>query len=412
MYNTGVAETAAELRSESTGQRLLPPGVARRTMAGFLLSGMLFAFLGAILPVWRHHLTEDHLIVGNYFLSMNLGILIAVAMSYRLLSKAGIGATLVLACSLACGALIYLALVPPTYLPWWRMGGVFAIGCGAGLLNSALFQAITPIYHQEASATVNLAGMFFGLGSVLVAVLVAGTFYAYTVPSILIFIALIPGFFIPSYARSSYPRELSSVRFSLRQSHSNFRSSSAVLFSLLLFFQFGNEWAIAGWLPIFLIHRLGISPETSLVLLALYWLALLVGRTVVLSVMPAVHHGKLLMASAIAAVLGCTFLISTNNRFGAVMGILLIGGGFASVYPLVVEKIGDRFPDYHAGFYNGIFSLALTGGLLAPWSLGYFTHLWGIRVVMGLPLLGTVMVFVLLMVIWAEAKFRDSVGLK
>jgi fucose permease len=331
---------------------------------------------------------------------------------YRLLSKAGIGVSLVLACSLAVGAFIYLALIPPTSLPWWRMGGVFAIGCGAGLLDSALFQGITPMYRHEASATANLAATFFGLGCVLIAILVAGTFEIYTVPSILIFIALIPGFFIPAYARSSYPRELSSLRFSLRQRASDFRSPSAVLFSLLLFFQFGNEWAIAGWLPLFLVHRLGVSPETSLMLLALYWLALLVGRTVVLSVMPAVHHGKLLMASVLAAILGCMILISTNNRFGAVTGILLIGGGFASVYPLVLEKIGRRFPDYHPGFYNGIFSLAITGGMLAPWSLGYFAHLWGIRIVMGLPLLGTMMVCLLLMVIWAEGKFRDSAGLK
>ncbi len=377
-----------------------------------MLSGLLFAFLGAILPVWRHHLTEDYLTIGNYFLSMNLGILAAVTVAYWLLSKAGIGATLVLACSLACAAFVYLALIPPTFSPWWRMGGVFAVGCGAGLLNASIFQAITPIYRHEPSATVNLAGASFGLGCVLVAILVAGTFYVYTVASILIFIALIPGFFIPAYARSSFPRELSRLRFSWKQRSSDFRSTSAVLFSLLLFFQFGNEWAIAGWLPLFLIHRLGISPETSLMLLALYWLALLVGRTAVLAVMPALHHGKLLMASVMAAVLGCTFLISTNNRFGAVMGILLVGGGFASVYPLVVEKIGRRFPDYDAGVFNGIFSLALTGGMLAPWSLGYFTHLWGIRVVMALPLLGTIMVFLLLLVIWAEAKFRDSAGLK
>jgi fucose permease len=101
-------------------------------------------------------------------------------------------------------------------------------------------------------------------------------------------------------------------------------------------------------------------------------------------------------------------LLATNNMFGAVTGVLLVGGGFASVYPLVVGKIGSRFPYYHPGFFNGIFSFALTGGLLAPWSLGYFTDRWGIGVAMLLPLLGTVMVFMLLVLIWAEAKFREA----
>src|SRR5260370_30333715 len=49
---------------------------------------------------------------------------------------------------------------------------------------------------------------------------------------------------------------------------------------------------------------------------------------------------------------------------------------------LVVEKIANRFPYYHPGFYNGIFSLGITGGLLAPWTLGYIAQAWGIRAVM------------------------------
>lgn len=184
----------------------------------------------------------------------------------------------------------------------------------------------------------------------------------------------------------------------------DFKSPAAVLFALLIFFQFGNEWAIAGWLPVYLIQRLGIGPESSITMLGMYWMCLVIGRVIVMAILPHVNHGKLLLGSAISAMLGCTILISTNNRFGAVMGILLTGAGFASIYPLVVEKIGHRFPYYHPGFFNGIFSLALTGGLLAPWSLGVFAHFWGVRVVMGLPLLGTIMVVLLLLLIWAESK--------
>jgi fucose permease len=70
----------------------------------------------------------------------------------------------------------------------------------------------------------------------------------------------------------------------------------------------------------------------------------------------------------------------------------------------VVERIGNRFPDYHPGFYNGVFSFALLGGLLAPGMLGFFADTWGIGSVMFIPLLGTVMVFLLVVLLWAEAK--------
>lgn len=379
-------------------------------MAGFFLSGVLFSFLGAILPAWRHHLTEDFLVVGNYFLSLTLGILISVGLSRWLAPRRSISFLLVLASSIACGAFLFLALGPPAAGPWWRMAGLLLLGCGNGLLNMGVFHAISPAYRHDAAATVILAGTFFGLGCIVTALLVAGTFSVYTVPSILVFLALIPAYFIVLYASSASPESAGSRHPSLRQVIKDFHSPAAILLTLLLFFQFGNEWSIAGWLALFLIQRLGVSPESALVLLAVYWLALLVGRIAALLVLPRLSHARLLTGSVLAAVFGCLVLLSTDNSFGAVAGLLLVGAGFAPVYPLVVEKIGGRFPYYHPGLFNGLFSFGLAGGLLAPWSLGIFASLWGIKVVMALPLLGTLMVLLLLLLIWAETRLTGVEG--
>ena len=89
------------------------------------------------------------------------------------------------------------------------------------------------------------------------------------------------------------------------------------------------------------------------------------------AILPRVRHGRLLMGSVLAAIFGCLILFSTNNAFGAATGAFFVGAGFASIYPLVAEAIGRRFPYYHPGFFNGIFSFALVGGLVAPATLGY-----------------------------------------
>jgi hypothetical protein len=120
------------------------------------------------------------------------------------------------------------------------------------------------------------------------------------------------------------------------------------------------------------------------------------------------RHGRLLLGSVLASVFGCVMLLATDNRFGAISGILLLGASFAPIYPLLVEKIGHRFPHYHPGQYNGIFSLAIVGGLLAPCTLGYFASLWGVTVVMELPLAGSIVVFVLSLLIALEAKLSAS----
>jgi len=380
------------------------PG-ARQALAGFFVSGMLLAFLGAILPSWQHHLLSDYLMVGLYFVTLIAGVIASVWVAPPLMAKKGMGWTLAFACAAASLAFLYLAFFSPPFTAWWRMPGIFVIGCSAGLLHTAIFHAISPMYRHNPAATVNLGGILFGLGCLTVALLISRTFYTYTAAAIQIWIAVIPGLFAIGYARTRFAPQPAADHPSTGAILSELKSPGAVLFSLLLFFQFGNEWAIAGWLPLFLSQRLGISPATSILILALYWLALLVGRVASQWVLPRVRHARLLITCALVSVFACIILLSTDNPFGAVSGVLLLGGSFAPIYPLVVEKIGHRFPYYHPGFYNGLFSFAIAGGLLAPCTLGYFVWLLGVRVVMGLPLAGSLIVFLLLAMIWIEARF-------
>src|SRR6185295_14660885 len=225
--------------------------------------------------------------------------------------RKGIGWTLALACGLAGAAFLYLAFVSPPFSPWWRVGGMAVVGFAAGLLHTAIFHAISPMYRHDLAATVNLASILFGLGCF------------------------------------------------------------------------------------------------SLGMLALYWLALTVGRAASQCILPRARHGRLLLTTVTAAMFGCVILGATNNKFGAITGILLVGGAFAPIYPLVVEKIGHRFPYYHPGFYNGIFSLAMAGGLLTPGLMGYFASLWGLSGIMMLPLIGSIVVFVLVMLIWLESRLSS-----
>jgi MFS family permease len=381
-----------------------PPEGAWSALAGFLLSGFLIALLGAVLPAWGYHRDPpDFVAVGSYFLALAAGILLSVWLVERVLRR-GLAFVLVLASSLACASLAYLAVVSPPVSCWWRVAGLLVLGMAVGWLNTGLFHALTAAYQSAPAAVVNKGGIFYSLGCLAAALLVAGTFYAYTVPSILIFMAAVPGFYAVFYSRRHFVDLDPGCHPTLRQALRDFRSPAAVLFSLLLFFQFGNEWSIAGWLPLFLIRRVGLSPSAALLLLALYCLALLGGRLAAVAILPRVRHGRLLGMSVLSALFGCLILYLTDNAFGAATATLLVGGGFATIYPLVLEKIGHRFPYYHPGFFNGIFSFAIIGGTLAPATLGYAAHFMGVGVVMAIPLLGTCMVLVLLLLLWLEAK--------
>ena len=382
---------------------------ARKSLSAFFLSGQLFSILGAILPAWGHHINSGYAVIGWYFFSINLGVLVSMRAARWLLKRKPIEFVLALSSGMATAAMLLLAAASGPVDPLWRMGGLFLIGLSLGLMHSAVFEAISPLYTHNPAATVNIAGAMFGLGSLVTSLLVAGTFYVYTVPSILCLIAVIPGFFCIFYARSKFETEPGPPPPTLKESLADFKTLSGVLFLLLLFFQFGSEWALAGWLPLFLSQRLGVSPASSIFMLAFYWFSLLVGRVIAQAVMPRVSHARLLFGCTLAALFGTLLLTATDNLSGAFVGLLLIGAGFAPIYPLMVEKIGGRFPYYRPGYFNGIFSFAISGGLLAPWSLGFLTGSYGIGAVMAIPSLGTCMVFVLTSLLWLEMRFSVDV---
>ncbi|MBZ5635004.1 MAG: hypothetical protein LAO55_17930 [Acidobacteriia bacterium] len=385
---------------------LLGSSSARRALAGFFVSGVLLSFLGAILFSWQHHLTSQYGIVGLYYAGLIAGLVGSARTSPALLRRKGLGWTLALACGLAGASFLYLAFVSPPFSPWWRVVGMTIVGFAAGLLHTAIFHAISPMYRHDPAATVNLAGILFGAGCFTLAILISGTFYLYTAAAVQVWIAVIPALFGWMYWKTPFPAESPEQHPASGATFSGLRSTGAVLLSLLLFFQLGNEWALAGWLPLFLSQRLGISPPSALGMLALYWLALTVGRAASQWILPRARHGRLLLATVTAAMFGCIILSVTDNRFGAITGVLLVGLAFAPIYPLVVEKIGHRFPYYHPGFYNGIFSLAMAGGLLTPGVMGYIASVYGLRMIMLMPLIGSVVVFVLLLLIWLESRLR------
>jgi fucose permease len=242
--------------------------------------------------------------------------------------------------------------------------------------------------------------------------MVGATYFAGSVQIETALLALAPLIFLIAFAANKFPGarrpvEVREEEKRMREMLRELRSVAAVLFSLLLFFQFGNEWAIAGWLPLFLIRRLGANPVWAIFGLAAYFLALIAGRLGAQPLLRRVNHRKLLLASVFTAMAGCLLLSLSPWMAGAWVAVVITGAGFAPIYPLIAETLDGRFR-YHPGFYNGLFSIAVTGGMLAPWLLGYVDNYLGMRYVMLLPAFGSIVVLILAFLIMLDAHLMGG----
>ncbi len=381
------------------------PDAARRLarpwqiLGGLIVSGFLLALPGGLLPLWGYHIHPDFGIAGDYFLVLGVGVIGGGIIALRLARAIPLERMLAAGCILASTSILLLSVAAPPAQVWYQMIALLLTGASAGIMNTSVLEAMTPCYESDPATITLTGGIFFGAGSVLAAFLLAQSFGDSGATRVLALAALVPALAGALLSRLHIERR-EVAEISLEQSMHDLRSPLAIIFFLLLFFQFANEWSLAGWLPVFLIDRMGLSPETAVTLLAFYWLALMVGRIVVSKLLRRVRHGRLMAFSAFCALFGCTALLAAGSRFGVVAGMLLTGAGFSAIYPLVAERIASRFSYYHPGYFNGIFTFALMGGILTPFLLGHLAAGSGLKVVPLAAMLGSCAVFALVFLIW------------
>jgi len=384
---------------------------AREWVSGFLLLGVLLGLLGSIAIAWQYHIDVDPQLIGLHFLALNAGYVIAVAAGQYVLVHISLRNLAVIACGLGFAGLLALSFLAPPVAAGWRMLGLGVVGLSAGALATTLLYGLEPFFVKAPAMMTSRAGILFDCGCLVATVMVGTTYFAGSIRIETALLAVVPLMFGVSYAGTTYPLALRPVaprqHDPVRETLKDLRSIAAVLFSVLLFVQFGNEWAIAGWLPLFLIHKLGTNPVWAISALALYFFTLMTGRLVARRLLARWSHRKFLAGGMLASVAGF-LLLSFTGSFGiACLAMVIIGAGFAPIYPLIAETLDERFR-YHPGFYNGIFSLAITGAMSAPWLLGYVEASLGTRWVMLLPAAGSIIAAVLALAIMLEARVMSG----
>jgi fucose permease len=373
---------------------------SRVWFAGFLLLGVLLGLIGPMLVAWRYHLDADPRDIGLHFLALIAGYIAAVLICRRL-RRPPIRTLAIVASGIAAADLIGLAFAAPPAPAAWRLAGLGVLGMAAGALATSLLHSLDGYFEEPAGMNLNLTSLWFGSGCFLATVIVGASYSSGHDALATVLLGCVPSVFLVLFACDRSTGHNASKHRDAPEAR-NVRIVATVLFSLLLFFQFGNEWALAGWLPLFLIRRLGSNPAAAIFALAVYFFCLVAGRWVAQAVLPVLSHRKMLLASIVLAMSGYLLLATATTFSGAYTAIVIVGLGFGPIYPLVAENLGNRFA-YRPGFYNGVFSIAITGAMAAPWLLGYVCQYFGMQYVMLVPAAGSVAVCLLALLIMLEA---------
>lgn len=389
--------------------RVPAAGVARlqaSAWAGMFGFGIVMAILGAILPSLFERIGFGAAAAGNLFLTMNFAMLVTTLFFGPLVDRFGFKA--VLAVSALLVALAFLALSRASGYGL-VLGAAVILGLGGGGLNGGT-NALTSDLHEgdKRGSALNVLGIFFGFGALFVPFLIGTLREALGVVRILAlacFLSLVP-FVI--YVVLRFPRAKQPQGFPLKSAAAIVRSPLLWLTAFILFFQSANEFTVGGWVSTYLQKAFGVGTGAAALVLACYWGAIMSGRLVSSRLVRTVRGETLVVGSAGLALAAALLMILAPSGAAAAAGAVLIGFGFAAIYPTTLALVGGRFAELTGTAFSIVIAVGLVGGMLGPWLAGRIAEASSLRHGLIIPVVDCAMIIILTTLVRRHAGQRNN----
>jgi FHS family glucose/mannose:H+ symporter-like MFS transporter len=389
--------SAGKSEGRPTGVRSLMASAC----AGIFVFGIVMAILGAILPSLFSRIQFSKSEAGNLFFYMNLAMLAMSVFFGPVVDRFGYKVFLLI-CSLLVAASLVLFNLASTYS--FLILAAVLIGLGGGGLNGGTNALTSDIYPERRSAA--LLGIFFGFGAVAVPFLIGallGTIGLQAILAVATVLSLIP---FALFLALRFPAAKQAQGFPLRQAARIIGHPLLWLCGFLLFFESGNEFTVGGWTSTYLNEYFRLSPTQAALVLAGFWAAIMAGRLIVTRLVRFIRNEILVLGSAVVALSAAVIMAASPSGGLAALGAVLIGLGFAAIYPTTLAIVGEAFPALSGTAFSVVFVIGLAGGMTAPWLTGKVAAASSLRQGFYIPVVCSAMIIMLQVAIMRLLRAR------
>ena len=342
---------------------------------GMLLFGIVMMSLGTVNSFLARRLSLDGLTIGSLAAILPFGILIGSLVFGPAVDRLGyrtpfVGALLLMALGFAGIAFSKeLILLQLSFL---------LIGLGGGILNGGTNALVAETSQERRSARLSLLGFFFGIGALGMPALTAALAAVVPYTSIIAGITVVVLVVAAAVAATGFPAPKHPRGFPLRQAAGMLRDAPLLVLSSVLFFQSAVESMVNNWTALYLQARTGSSVEASLVALTLFAVSLTVARLVLGALLRWLPSQRVMFVCYAIAALGAVLLAIASTWPVAVAAVLLLGAGFAPMFPVSFSYIGGVYPELTGTAFSLALSIALLGNMLLNYLVGVLSERAGI----------------------------------
>lgn len=343
---------------------------------GILFFGMAITTLGSVVPQLKIKFQLDDISAGTLFSILPFGILIGSLFFGPFCDRYGYRLLLALTCFAMFIGFEGIAYAPSHFI---LKICVFLFGLGGGAINGATSALVSDISEKEKGANLSLLGVFFAIGALgmpFILGFLENSFSYEIVVSIIGIATFIVGII---YLPIKFPPPKHAGGLPVKKSLSLLNDSVLLLIAFFLFFQSAFEGIINNWTTTYLSDYLHILPGKALYALSLSVVGMTVVRLLLGSVLRNTAAKKIWTMAFSLLLLGLLFLSFGKSFYPAVTGLILIGGGLAAGFPIMLGFVGDRFKELSGTAFSIAFVIALLGNMIINYCMGFIVQKFGVR---------------------------------
>lgn len=162
------------------------------------------------------------------------------------------------------------------------------------------------------------------------------------------------------------------------------KNPSISIMVLAIFLYVGAEVSMSSKLPSFLENNFGLEIEKlGVASVGLFFLTIMIGRFIGGVILNWLKASTFLIITVVISLIGISGLFADNQTL-AIVSIILIGLGFANIFPLIFSITVDRNPEL-SNELSGLMVTAITGGAFIPLLTGIVADLSTITISFIVP---------------------------
>ena len=256
---------------------------------------------------------------------------------------------------------------------------IFIIGFGGGILNGSTSALVSDLSDGNIGANLSVLGVFFGIGAFGMPLLIGLLSNIFTSSEIIAYIGFF--LFIPVvyFILISFPKPKMTRQFPFKEFLQMTKDPVVILIGVFLFFESGVEGVTNSWTTTYLRDVVIAEKGPSLFALSVLVLSLTLTRIVLGYILRRVSSALIQLFSICIAAAGALVLMFSVTYGSTLLGLILLGAGFASGFPIFLGYVGELYKEMSGTAFSFVMVIALIGNIIINYLMGVIAQVAGMK---------------------------------